>query len=100
MRHILVKPRCTCCNSCFGYGNKLHGFVKSDVVIKHKKSTAKAHATEIIDVETFQFSSPIATTPSVIINLSDIHYDDDDDVRILNFVPKNTSFGKRKGSNV
>jgi len=50
--------------------------------------------TEIIDVETFQLSSPIATT-SAVINLSDIE-DDDDDVRVLNFVPKNTSFGKRK----
>ncbi|KEH17548.1 hypothetical protein MTR_0008s0030 [Medicago truncatula] len=57
---------------------------------------AKADAAEIIDVETFQFSYPIATTTSVVINLSDIDYDDD--VRILNFVPKNTSFGKRKGS--
>jgi len=52
--------------------------------------------TEIIDVETFQLSSPIATTISVVINLSDIEDDDDDDVRILNFVPKNTSFEKRR----
>ena len=84
MRPISINPRCTCRN------------VKPDVVIQNKKSTAKADATEIIDVETFQLSSPIATTTSVVINLSDIEDDDDDDVRILNFVPKNTSFEKRK----
>ncbi|KEH37680.1 zinc finger, C3HC4 type (RING finger) protein [Medicago truncatula] len=64
---------------------------RDSVVVPPSTST-----TEVIDVETFQFSSPIATTTSDVINLSDIEEDDDDDVKILNFVPKNTSFGKRR----
>ena len=86
MRPLSINPRCTCRNSCFGDGNKLHGSVKPDVAIKTQKINCqiKADATKIIDVETFQFSSPIATTTSVVINLSDIE-DDDDDVKILNY---------------
>jgi E3 ubiquitin-protein ligase RNF144 len=50
---------------------------------------------EIIDVETFHFS-PTTTKTSItaVIDLSDA--EDDDDVRILDFVPQKTTFGKRR----
>jgi E3 ubiquitin-protein ligase RNF144 len=47
---------------------------------------------EIIDLDTYRLSGKRVI--SEVIDLSD--EEDDDDIKILNFIPKSTSFGKRK----
>lgn len=64
---------------------------------------------EVIDVESFNFTPNRSTAINLdhydavskphplVIDLSD--NEDDDDVRILNFIPQNTPFGKRRRNN-
>ncbi|XP_061361287.1 E3 ubiquitin-protein ligase RSL1-like isoform X2 [Gastrolobium bilobum] len=74
---------------------------------KHRISVPIPSSMEVVDLEAFCFShqgTKISTAISVdrasslaapvIIDLSDT--EDDDDVRILNFKPQNTPFGKRR----
>jgi hypothetical protein len=49
------------------------------------KGVLPPSTTEVIDVESFQFS-----TMNTVINLFDD--EDDADIRILSFIPKNTTF--------
>ncbi|KAG5116861.1 hypothetical protein JHK84_042974 [Glycine max] len=55
------------------------------------RGTTKSNA---IAVEQYDAVSASVSNPVHVINLSDT--EDDDDVRILNFTPPNTSFGKRR----
>ncbi|XP_045810789.1 E3 ubiquitin-protein ligase RNF14-like [Trifolium pratense] len=58
-----------------------------------RKSNAVPQSTpEIIDVDTYRLS--VKRAISDVINLSD--EEDDDDIKILNFIPKTIPFGKRK----
>ncbi|GAU44683.1 hypothetical protein TSUD_400250 [Trifolium subterraneum] len=61
--------------------------------LPRRTNTVPQSTPEIIDLDTYRLSGKRAI--SDVINLSDDE-DEDDDIKILNFIPKTTQFGKRK----